>query len=62
MLTQFIPYFDQYARSHRLWSPASDAVVLPLVDDAGTSHITIVPADGSSPRSITEGVAAFWSP
>lgn len=62
VVAQFLPFFDQYALSHRLWSPASDAIVLPLVDDAGAAHITIVPADGSKPRQLADGVAAFWSP
>ena len=62
VLAQFLPFFDQYARSHRLWSPASDAVVLPLQDETGAGHVTIVPVDGSRPRPIGEGVAAFWSP
>ncbi|MDQ6793772.1 MAG: hypothetical protein M3067_02895 [Chloroflexota bacterium] len=62
VLNQFLPFFDQYARSHRLWSPASDAVVLPLQDETGAGHVTIVPADGSKARPIADGVAAFWSP
>ena len=62
LLVQFLPFFDQYARSHRLWSPASDALVLPLQDETGAGHVTIVPADGSKPRLIADGVAAFWSP
>jgi TolB protein len=62
VVRQFLPFFDQYALSHRLWSPASKAIVLPLVDDTGTAHITIVPADGSAPRQVADGVAAFWSP
>jgi TolB protein len=62
VLTQFLPFADQYARSHRVWSPASDAIVLPLQDEAGSSHITIVPADGSPELRIADGVAAFWSP
>lgn len=62
VVRQFLPFFDQYALSHRLWSPAGEAIVLPLVDDAGAAHITIVPADGSEPRQIADGVAAFWSP
>jgi len=62
VLAQFLPFADQYARSHRVWSPASDAIVLPLQDDSGSSHITIVPADGSPERRIADGVAAFWSP
>ncbi len=59
---QLLPFFDQYALSHRIWSPASEAIVLPLVDDAGAAHIEIVPADGSEPRQVADGVAAFWSP
>lgn len=62
VLAQFLPFADQYARSHRLWSPAGDAVVLPLQDETGSSHVTIVPADGSPERRIADGVAAFWSP
>jgi hypothetical protein len=62
VLAQFLPFADQYARSHRVWSPASDAIVLPLQDETGSSHITIVPADGSPERRIADGVAAFWSP
>jgi hypothetical protein len=62
VLGQFLPFVDQYARSHRLWSPASDAIVLPLQDEMGTSHITIVPADGSAERRIADGIAAFWGP
>lgn len=62
VLTQFVPFVDQYARSHRVWSPASDAIVLPLQDENRASHVTIVPADGSPERRLAEGVAAFWSP
>ncbi len=62
LLGQFVPFFDQYALSHRIWSPAGDALVLPLVDDVGSSHVTVIPVDGSSPIAIGDGVAAFWSP
>jgi TolB protein len=62
LVSDFLPFFDQYALSHRVWSPASDAIVLPLVDDTSVSRITIVPADGSPSRVIGDGVSAFWSP
>jgi TolB protein len=62
IVSQYLPFFDQYAHSHEIWSPASDAVVLPLADSSGVSRITIVPADGSPPRPIADGVEAFWSP
>ena len=41
-LGQFLPFFDQYALSHRIWSPASDALVLPMVDDRGQAGIYVV--------------------
>jgi hypothetical protein len=62
VLAQFLPFADQYARSHGIWSPDSEAIVLPLQDELRSSHITIVPADGSAERRIADGVAAFWSP
>ncbi len=62
LVSDFLPFFDQYALSHRLWSPAADAIVLPLVDDTNVPRITIVPADGSPSRVVGDGVSAFWSP
>lgn len=59
---QLLPYFDQYALSHRLWSPDSADLVLPLVGDDGVTHITVVPAAGSEPRVIADGEIAFWAP
>lgn len=61
-LEQLVPFFDQYALSHRIWSPDSDAVVLPLVDDQGVGRVSILDVDGSAPREIGRGPAAFWSP
>ena len=61
-VSQFLPFFDQYALSHRLWTPDSRAVALPLVAGDGSVNIAEVRADGSEPRTIAPGVAAFWSP
>lgn len=56
---QFLPFFDQYARSHRLWSPDSREIVLPVVED-GRSLLYRFSVDG--PRQLVrEGVIAFWS-
>ncbi len=62
LVNQFLPFFDQYARSDRVWSPASDSIVLPLVDSSGAPHVMIVPADGSTPRQLVDGITAFWGP
>ena len=59
-LTQFLPFFDQYALSHRLWSPDSSALVLPVVEETG-EWVLIVPAGGGRPFHLAEGNAAFWS-
>jgi TolB protein len=59
-ITQFLPYFDQYALSHRLWSPASDALVLPARED-DADHILIVPINGDPPRQLATGDMPFWS-
>jgi TolB protein len=59
-LTQFLPFFDQYALSHRLWSPDSSALVLPVVEETG-NWVLVVPAAGGRPFHLAEGDSAFWS-
>ncbi len=62
-ISQLLPYFDQYALSHSLWSPDSTSIVLPLFDSSGAFHPAIIPADGSTdPRPFADGSRAFWSP
>lgn len=57
---QFLPFFDQYALSHRVWSPDSSAVVLPVREDSG-NVVLIVPTRGGRPQRLAEGDIAFWS-
>jgi TolB protein len=45
---QYLPFFDQYARSHRLWSPRSDALVLPALDDDGVPTLVVFGIDGAT--------------
>jgi len=60
-VNQLLPYFDQYALSHSLWSPDSASVVIPLVSATGRNQLVVVPADGSDPRPIADGDKGFWS-
>ncbi|MCL4869428.1 MAG: hypothetical protein KJ063_10690 [Anaerolineae bacterium] len=60
-LNQFLPYFDQYALSHRLWSPESDALVLPMLNESRQPHIMVIRLDGTLPYPLAEGSMAFWS-
>jgi TolB protein len=59
---QQLPFFDQYALSHRAWSADSGRIALPLTDEDGTSRIVVIAAGGSSAVPIGLGVAASWSP
>jgi TolB protein len=69
-VNQFLPFFDQYAKSHRIWSPSGDALVLPMVrrdeNDGLSAHVCVVPINpGFAPEppvAIAEGLMAFWSP
>jgi len=58
--SQYLPFFAQYALSHRLWSPDSSSLVLPLMDGF-EQFIVVVPTDGGSPYTVAEGEIAFWS-
>jgi TolB protein len=60
--TQLLPFFDQYALSHRLWSPDGASIVLPLVDDGGGTALYVIRADGSEPSRLVDAAMGFWSP
>jgi TolB protein len=60
-VNQFLPFYDQYALSHHVWSPDSRALVLPVLGGDGASHIELFPADGSAPRRIADGEMPAWS-
>lgn len=59
-LRQFLPFFDQYALSHRIWSPDSSALVLP-VQDGGVERIYVVDALSGAAQPVVRGSIAFWS-
>lgn len=59
-ISQFLPYFDQYALSHQLWSPDSSNIVLPVREE-GSNVILVIPTVGGRPYRLAEGEVAFWS-
>jgi TolB protein len=59
-LNRFLPFFDQYALSHRLWSPSSESLVLPMMDQ-GISRIFVVPLAGDGASPLAAGEIGFWS-
>lgn len=56
---QFLPFFDQYALSHSIWSPNSDALVLAVTRDTGV-EVTVFGLDGTV-TGIAEGDTPFWN-
>jgi TolB protein len=61
-VNQVLPFFDQYALSHRFWAPDGSALVLPIVDEGGSTHLYAIPPDGSDARAVAAGEIGFWSP
>ena len=59
-ISQFLPFFDQYALSHNIWSPNSDAIVLPLREE-GENRVKVIRIDGSEFIDLGKGDMAFWS-
>jgi hypothetical protein len=60
LITEALAFFDQYAQSWQMWSPDSNAIVLPgtIGDAAG---IWVVAVDGADPLNISDGEWAAWS-
>lgn len=59
-MRQFLPYFDQYALSHRIWSPDSNDLIMPIVEE-GVSHIAIIPVGQGDIQFLSAGEIGFWS-
>ncbi|HZY59990.1 MAG TPA: hypothetical protein VFE56_09515 [Candidatus Binataceae bacterium] len=65
-------YFDQYALSHRIWSPDSRALVFAgtmlkegMALPSGATpppSIWLMPVDGGPAQTLADGEVAFWSP
>lgn len=59
----YLPFFDQYAQSHRIWAPDSSAFVFAGTLPDGRSGIWVQDVvAGGEPRLLGPGVVASWSP
>jgi TolB protein len=61
-VAELLPYFDQYALSHRLWAPDSSAFLLPLVNATDETQLVALRPDGGDNPLTIDGEAGFWSP
>lgn len=59
---QVLPYFDQYALSHRVWAADGSAIALPLASRDDGDQLAILSVDGSDPILVDSAVMGFWSP
>lgn len=63
-IQQYLPFFDQYARSQTRWSPGSDAFAYAGTSEAtGESGIWVQPVDGRAAPALVagEGGHVSWS-
>jgi TolB protein len=60
-VNNILPYYDQYALSHRLWSPDNTSIALPL-DAEGDDQLFVIPADGSDMTPLEGAELGFWRP
>ncbi len=60
-INQVLPFFDQYALSHRFWSPDGTTIALPLVGPGDVTEVTVIAADGSEPRVVATAEMGFWN-
>jgi Tol biopolymer transport system component len=61
-LGQVIPFYDQYQRSHTIWSPDSSHIVVNGVTEDNRPGIFAVDADGEGkPQLLAYGISPFWS-
>ncbi|GMQ78209.1 MAG: PD40 domain-containing protein [Anaerolineae bacterium] len=60
-VTQFLPYFDQYALSHLVWSPDGEYLILPMIKGE-REVISIITVSDGSVSELAEGKIGFWRP
>jgi TolB protein len=61
-VNQVLPFFDQYALSHRFWSPDGRGIVLPIVGEGDITQLVAIPPDGSEARVVATAEMGSWSP
>lgn len=60
-LNQYLRFADQYGQSASYWSPDSRAVLFSGRNREGVQGVWVIPADGSAPRRVADGVYGVWS-
>ncbi|MDZ7706448.1 MAG: hypothetical protein U5J97_00900 [Trueperaceae bacterium] len=61
-LTQELPFFDQYARSHARWSPDGTLLALSVQNASGRESVWIVDVATGTVRDLAPGAMPAWPP
>jgi TolB protein len=58
-----LSYFDQFAQSHRVWSPDSRYLVYSEINAEGDALVRVLDTtqDGAEPQTLAEGTIGIWS-
>ena len=59
-MREVLPYFEQYAHSHAVWSADSRQLVAPAVDGAGSTHAVVHTVDGPPATEYLPGARLAW--
>ncbi len=61
--TSYLPFWDQYSRSHTLWAPDGSAFAYAGIGEGGEPNVWVQPiANDTEPRLVASGDVVFWSP
>ncbi len=61
--TSYLPFWDQYSRSHTLWAPDGSAFAYSGIAETGDSTIWVQRVGGEAdPEAVASGDVVFWSP
>ena len=61
-MVYLLTFFDQFARSHSVWSPDGRYLVYGATDDTGTDNVMVASTTGArKPVKVSGGTIGIWS-
>lgn len=60
--TSYLPFWDQYARSHTLWAPDGSAFAYTGLNQEGEPTVWVQVLGALEPTEVAKGDVVFWSP
>jgi TolB protein len=60
--TSYLPFWDQYSRSHTVWAPDGSAFAYSGLDEEGEPTIWVQIVGAAEPTEVAQGDVVFWSP